>query len=114
MPFNTYEEKNGRVSVIDIPERLTLDSSGELKDLLKEMIEEKKFRILINLKNTKYVDSSGLGAIVSKISATRANGGDVRIVHTAPNIKELFELTHLTQILKIYETMKEAVDSFDE
>lgn len=114
MGLNTREENDGRVVIIEIPGRLTLESSGELKEFLKELMEEKKFRIVMDLNQTTYVDSSGLGAIVSKIAMTRSNAGDIRLAHVAPNIQELLELTHLTQILQVYESTEKAVASFDE
>jgi anti-sigma B factor antagonist len=113
MALPTREESEGKVVIIEIPGRLTLESSGELKDLLKELMEEKKYCIIMDLEQTTYVDSSGLGAIVSKIAMTRSNGGDVRLAHVAPNIQELLELTHLNQILQVCETTEIAVASFD-
>lgn len=114
MGFVSREEDGGKITVIEIPERLTLESSGELKDLLKELMEEKKYRVIMDLGHTKYVDSSGLGAIVSKIAMTRANGGDIRLAGVPQNIQELLELTHLTQILRVFKSLKEAVQSYNE
>ncbi|MGA1862039.1 STAS domain-containing protein [Deferribacter thermophilus] len=110
MGFNYYE-KDG-VIVIDIPQRLDASNSQELKDLLAKYVSDKKYKYVMNLSNTEFIDSSGLGAIVSKIAHCRANGGDVKIVVTNERIKEIFNITHLDKVLKEYKTVDEALGSF--
>ncbi len=114
MNFPTHLMNNGEVVTIDVPRRLTSEISGELKKLMKELLEQGKYKIVINLEKTKYMDSSGLGAIVSKIAATRTKGGDIRLAAPQQTIIDLLELTHINQIVKIYDTVEEAVKSFKE
>jgi anti-sigma B factor antagonist len=109
--FKTYE-KSGKVTVIDCPHRLDANVSDELKNIMMDLIEGKKFKIVINLSDTTYVDSSGLGAIVSRISVTRTNKGDVRLVTQTKAILDLLDLTRLNKILKCYSEVNTAVDSF--
>jgi anti-sigma B factor antagonist len=105
-------EKSGKVTVIDCPHRLDANVSDELKNIMINLIEEKKFKIVINLSKTKYVDSSGLGAIVSRIAVTRSNKGDVRLVTKTKSILDLLDLTRLNKILECYEDVKTAIESF--
>ncbi len=114
MNFPIKMMNDGKVIVIDIPRRLTSEISGELKNLMKDQLEKDKYKIVMNLEKTKYMDSSGLGAIVSKIAATRSNGGDIRLAAPQQTILDLLELTHINQIVKIYDTVDEAVKSFEE
>ncbi len=114
MNFPTRFMNDGSVVVIDIPRRLTSEISGELKKLMKQLLEEEHFKIVMNLEKTKYMDSSGLGAIVSKIAATRSKGGDIRLAAPQQTIIDLLELTHINQIVKIYDTVEDAVKSFEE
>lgn len=114
MNFPTHFVSDGEVVVIDIPRRLTSEISGELKKLMKELMEQEKYKIVMNLEKTKYMDSSGLGAIVSKIAATRSKGGDIRLAAPQQTIIDLLELTHINQIVKIYDSVEEAVKSFEE
>jgi anti-sigma B factor antagonist len=106
------QEKSGKVTVIDCPIRLDANVSDELKNIMINLIEENKFKIVINLSKTKYVDSSGLGAIVSRIAVTRSNKGDVRIATKTKSILDLLDLTRLNKILKCYEDVKTAHESF--
>lgn len=114
MPFTTHEYSDGKIVVIDIPERLTIDTADELKKLLRDHVERGVVNLIMNLENTVYMDSSGLGAIVSKIAVTRSNKGDIRLASLKKYIEYLLELTHLDKIMKCYDTVEEAVASFEE
>jgi anti-sigma B factor antagonist len=109
--FNV-QEVTGNVTVIDCPSRLDANISDDLKKIMFDLIEQKKFKIVINLSDTDYVDSSGLGAIVSRISVTRSNNGDVRLVTQTKSILDLLDLTRLNKILKCYDDVKTASKSF--
>jgi anti-sigma B factor antagonist len=111
LSFKTYE-KAGNVTVIDCPSRLDANVSDDLKNIIVKRIEENNYKFVINLSDTKYVDSSGLGAIVSRISVTRTNKGDVRLVTKTKEILDLLDLTRLNKILKCYGDVKSAIDSF--
>jgi anti-sigma B factor antagonist len=111
MSFKTYEKPND-VIIVDCPNRLDANVSDDLKKIMMNLINEKKFKVVINLSDTKYIDSSGLGAIVSRISATRSNNGDVRLVTKSQSILDLLDITRLNKILKCYNDVKTALDSF--
>ena len=111
MSFNV-QEVTGNVTVIDCPNRLDANISDDLKKIMFDLIEQKKFKIVINLSNTNYVDSSGLGAIVSRISVTRSNNGDVRLATKTKSILDLLDLTRLNKIIKCYDDVKTASKSF--
>ena len=111
MSFKTHE-KPKNVIVVDCPSRLDANVSDDLKNIIFKRIEENKYKFVINLSDTKYVDSSGLGAIVSRISVTRTNKGDVRLVTKTKEILDLLELTRLNKILKCYNDVESAINSF--
>ena len=106
--------KNDNIVVIKTPERFTVEFSSEFKDILNNLVQEQKCKIVIDLTATKYMDSSGLGAIVSRIAATRANQGDIRLAKPSKFVEELLDLTQLMRILKIFKSIKSAVNSFKE
>lgn len=112
MDFIARIETTGDVTLINIPQRLTASTSDELKKYLKESVEKGQSKFVINLKETEYLDSSGLGAIVSKIAQTRASNGDVRLAAPGKYVLSLLELTHIDQVLKIFDTPEQAVASF--
>ena len=114
MNFQAHVQEDSDIVVIDIPRRLTSEISDELKSLMKQLIEQGKYKLIMNLEKTRYMDSSGLGAIVSKIAATRLHGGDIRLAAPQQTIIDLLELTHINQIVKIFSNVEEAVQSFKE
>lgn len=111
MSFQT-SEVSGEIIVITCPNRLDVNVSDELKMILTGLIESEKYKIIIDLSPTNYVDSSGLGAIVSRIAVTRANKGDVKVVTQTQAILDLFSLTHLNKILNCFDDLESAINSF--
>lgn len=111
-PFTVISEKGGQIQRIQCPDRIDLNISPLLRDLLIQFTDQGKYKIIIDLSATKYIDSSGLGAIVSRIAVSRSNQGDIRLAGVKENIMNLLELTHLNKILNIYDTIDEAVASY--
>ncbi|MFP4474210.1 MAG: STAS domain-containing protein [Desulfatibacillaceae bacterium] len=114
MAINTRLEKDGDILVIEAPRRLGADVAGELREILKRAVEDGIYRLVVDLSRTETVDSTGLGAMVSRIALARSNGGDVRLA--APNsfVRNLLQITHLDQVFKDYSDTASAVASFDD
>ena len=106
-----HNTKQG-VIVILAPPRLTVNVSTELKDIIKEYMTNDHNEIVINLSSTRFMDSSGLGAIISFIEKLREKKGDIRLASPQKSIREILNLTHINQVIKSYETESEAVNSF--
>ena len=113
MTITVNKDSDKDVMVIDAPERLDVLNAEEFRNILNGIIDKKEFKIVVNLEVTKYIDSTGLGALVSRIALTRSNQGDIRLAAPKQNITDLLELTHLIKILKCYETVELAVNSYD-
>jgi anti-sigma B factor antagonist len=112
MTIHTRQDKKGEIVVIDVPERLSGELADELRELVGSLVKEEKFKIIVDLSATTYMDSSGLGALVSRIAVTRSNMGDIRLANVGPKINNLLQLTHLDKILIQYPTLQEALDGF--
>ena len=109
----TVSKNQKKAVVIKTPERFTVEVASEFKDILNDLVRDQKFNFVIDLSDTNYMDSSGLGAIVSRIAATRANHGDIRLANPSKFVEELLDLTQLIRILKIYKDTKSAINSFN-
>jgi len=98
--------------VVEAPERLGAENAHRFRAELKELVAQGKYCLVIDLGRTDSVDSAGLGALMSRIAATRSRKGDVRLA--APNhlVRKLLEITHLDQVLRAYEDVQKAIDSF--
>ncbi|TYB33944.1 MAG: STAS domain-containing protein [Flexistipes sinusarabici] len=112
MAFDVSYALDGTVAVIEIPERLDAGCSNELKEKINTLVNESIYNIVIDLSKTNFIDSSGLGALVSKISVCKANGGDIRLASPGKRVFEILQITHLDKVLNYYHDLEEAVNSF--
>lgn len=112
MEFKVKEELDGQVTVIETPERLDAVVASDFKAKINDLVELKKYKLVIDLGNTKFIDSSGLGALVSRIAITTSNGGDIRLADAAEYIVKLLEITHLNKVLKVFDNVDSAIASY--
>jgi anti-sigma B factor antagonist len=108
----TVDERPDGIIIITCPSNVTVKNSGELKKIFEESVSKGKYKFIVDLTKTRYVDSSGLGAIVSRISIARSNGGDVRIATTVPLIQNLLDVTNLNKILKCVDDVSTAISDY--
>jgi anti-sigma B factor antagonist len=114
MAISTQKAKDGSLIIIEAPERLDASASGEFRGILRSAVEQGIFDIVIDLSKTQTVDSTGLGAMVSRIATARAQGGDVRLAGVQAAVNKLLSITHLDQVFKSFPTVSDAVASFAE
>jgi anti-sigma B factor antagonist len=112
MEFHFTESQDGNVVVVEIPKYLSADTSEDFKDFLYGLVDQGKYRIVIDLSHAEYVDSSGLGAIVSRLAYCRSLKGDIRLASPSEFMNSLLKITHLDQVLKVFPNSEEAIGSF--
>ncbi|UCF65581.1 MAG: STAS domain-containing protein [bacterium] len=112
MEFHFSKHLEDKVVVVEIPKYLSADISEEFKDFLYDIVEKGNHWIVIDLSEAEYVDSSGLGAIVSRLAYCRALKGDIRLAAPSEFMKSLLKITHLDQVLKVYPDTDAAISSF--
>ena len=112
MEFQTRSELGGSVTIIQIPEKLNYNISDDLKKQLTKLADQGQYKWVIDLKNTEYLDSSGLGAFISQIATCRSNQGDIHLAAPSEYIQSLLNITHLNKILKSYDNVAAAVEDF--
>jgi len=112
MGFITSEELDGKVMVIASPQRFDVSIANDFRNKMIELVERKKFLFVIDLSAAEFIDSSGLGALVSRIAVIRANEGDIRLVFQQEFICKLLALTHLDKVFVCFKSVASAVNSF--
>jgi anti-sigma B factor antagonist len=112
MEINLKEALEGKVIVVEIPRYLSAETSEEFKDFLYRIVDEGKYQLVLDLSKAEYVDSSGLGAIVSRIAVCRSNQGDIRLAAPSQFMVSLLKITNLDQILKVFPDVEAAVQSY--
>ncbi len=110
MDISTREK--GKVLIFDIRGDLDAKSASILKERINEKITDGKSLILINLSDVPYMDSAGLGVLVSGLKNANRLSGDLRIWGLQDEVKSIFELTRLNKVFQIYEDELAAVSSY--
>ena len=111
MGFNQTKDRSG-VAVVQVEGQLVVGNRQELKDLVQAALDSGERRLLIDFSQTGYIDSSGLGALVSISKRIREAGGDLRLSGLNEDLRSLFELTKLDTLFSIAETPQQALASF--
>jgi anti-sigma B factor antagonist len=93
--------KRGDTMVVGVNGRLTVENRLELKQKVLDELERGEKKFLIDFAQTGYIDSSGLGALVSLSKRIREQRGELRLANLNDDLKTLFELTKLNQLFRI-------------
>ena len=106
------ERQVGPSTVLSISGKITLDHSGELKSKVTSALGQGHKQIVLELSGVTYIDSSGLGEMVScHTTATRENGA-IRLAALGKRSKDLLVMTKLIMVFSVYDTEAEAIASF--
>src|SRR6476646_6267388 len=99
--------------VVAVRGEIDLFTAPELKTALGEAIEVGKTRLVVDLAETTFLDSTALGVLIGTVKRLRSRDGRLTIVNTDANIAKTFEITGLDQIFTIRPTRDEAVEALD-
>ena len=100
------------VTVVDVQGQLIVGNRQELKQKVLEELESGARKFLVDFSKTAYIDSSGLGVLVSLSKKIREQGGDLRLASLNEDLRTLFELTKLDTLFHIADSRDEALSSF--
>ena len=113
MSVKTRTEVNGKIGVIDIKGSLVGDKDTDtFRDSVNDFIEQGNKCLVVNLGKVNYMNSSGLGALISAHTTYSKSGGTVRLAGLSNNVQNLLVITKLIDIFDAYDTVDEAIDSF--
>jgi anti-sigma B factor antagonist len=105
-------KKQGEVVIVDVDGQLIVGNRQELKQKVLDELERGERKVLIDFTRTGYIDSSGLGVLVSLSKKIREQGGELRLANLNDDLKTLFELTKLDTLFQISDTKERALQSF--
>ncbi|MBW6509490.1 MAG: STAS domain-containing protein [Desulfuromonadales bacterium] len=104
-------EKEENVIITVEEERMDAHNSGNLKERMLQLFDEGKCQLVIDLAAVRFIDSSGLGALVSGFKNASARDGSLKLCCLQPQVRSMFELTRLHRVFEIFTTLEEALDS---
>ncbi len=114
MDMTTNARQVGDVTVVDIKGRIALgEESAALRDLVMNLLSEGHVKILLNLADVSYIDSSGLGTLVSTVASVRKASGEMRLVNLSDRVDDLMEVTRLYTVFDIADDEPTALKSFE-
>lgn len=102
----------GGVTVLQVDGQLVVGNRQELKDLIQAALDRGERKFVIDFSRTGYIDSSGLGALVSMSKRVRDAGGELRLSGLNDDLRSLFELTKLDTLFQIADTPQQALANF--
>ena len=111
MGFTATKDKGG-VMVVQVDGQLIVGNRQELKQLVQEALDGGERKFLVDFSKAGYIDSSGLGALVSISKKVREQGGELRLSGLNEDLRSLFELTKLDTLFSISDSTKQALAAF--
>ncbi|MDX2182477.1 MAG: STAS domain-containing protein [Gemmatimonadaceae bacterium] len=105
-------KKQGDVTVVDVDGQLIVGNRQELKQRVLDELEKGERKFLVDFAKTGYIDSSGLGVLVSLSKKIREQGGALRLSNLNDDLRTLFELTKLDTLFEIADSRERALESF--
>lgn len=108
MPFQSAKDPSG-ATIVTVEGQLIVANRQDLKTMIQDALEAGERRFVLDFGPTAYIDSSGLGALVSINKKVRETGGELRLAGLNEDLRALFELTKLDTLFAISETTAEAL-----
>ena len=102
----------GDVTILSLAGRLDLTSASSLKEASKDILANNTKKMVLNLCEVDFINSSGLGALVSILKDVRNSQGTMKLTNLAPYVKEIFDITQLSNIFDIFPDENQALSSF--
>ena len=111
--LNIKERQAGDVTILDMDGKITIgEGSVALRSAIRRLLEEGKKKILLNLGQVGYIDSSGIGELVSSYTAISNAGGQLKLLNLTQKLKDLLGITKLLTVFDTYTDESEALSSY--
>jgi len=103
----------GEITVIDVSGRITIDDGADaFRDRVRALVRDGRVRLVLNFKDSSYIDSTALGEIVRAYTSATRKGGTVKLLNVPPRVHELLVVTRLLSVFDLFDDETEALRSF--
>jgi anti-sigma B factor antagonist len=104
---------SGDVTILDVAGKITLgDGSVVLREKVKELVAGGNKKVLLNLGNVTYIDSSGIGELVAAFTSISNGGGALKLLHLTKRVQDLLQITKLYTVFEVFDDEAKAIASF--
>ncbi len=104
--------QSGDVTLVRVDGVIDTMTSSELERVMNSLMEQKRYKIIIDLAGVDYISSAGWGIFISNIREIKSNSGDIKLARMIPSVYEIFELLEFDSILKAYDNIEKAKIEF--
>lgn len=113
MSFRATAREAGGVTIIDLSGRITLgEGSSMLRQMVRDLLGKGQQKILLNLGDISYIDSSGIGELVSGYTTVRNQGGELKLLQLTKRVHDLLQITKLYTVFDVHDNEQRALESF--
>ncbi len=113
MTFKSSTRQTSGVTIVDLSGRITLgESSSALRETVRDLLNKGQKKILLNLGDVSYIDSSGIGELVSGFTTVRNHGGDLKLLNLTKKVHDLLQITKLYTVFDVHSDEAAAIGSF--
>jgi anti-sigma B factor antagonist len=114
MNFSASIRQAGEVSIVDLTGQLTSLASGALRHAIGELMKQGRKKIVLNVSDLLYLDSSGVGELVNCYMAALKQGGEIKVVGLTAKVEEILKITQLYRVIQEFHDEEAALQSFPE
>jgi anti-sigma B factor antagonist len=111
--FSTAIIEKENVSVINLKGYLDAHTAPALEDNFTQLIDNKRFKIVVNFEELAYISSAGLGVFMAYIEKIRENNGDIKLTTMSDKVYNIFDLLGFPLLYEIFKTEEEAINKFN-
>lgn len=110
MQFTRTEKQNA--VILTLSGEIEMYNIGPVKAEVQKLIEEKKIRLVLNMQDVPFIDSTGIGMVLLFQKNLKDAGGGLKLVKLSPSVEQVFRLTRLIKIVEIFDSDEAAIASF--
>ncbi len=112
--FNVGLRDAGSVSIVELKGYLDAHTAPELENVFNKLIQENKYKVVVNFDQLNYISSAGLGVFMAYVETMRENNGDIKFANLKENVYNIFDLLGFPLLYEFYQDENEAINKFNE
>lgn len=112
--FSASVEINGDVNIIYLNGYLDAHTAPDLEGIFSNLIEQGRYKLVVNFKDLAYISSAGLGVFMAYVEKIRENNGDIKLAEMSDKVFNIFDLLGFPLLYEIFKTESEAIEKYNE
>ncbi len=110
--FEVIRRDQNHISILEIKGYLDAHTAPDFERAIQEVLENKRYKIVVDFSDLSYISSAGLGVFMGFIEDVRKNGGDIKLARLNERVFKIFDLLGFPNLYEIYENLDQAIEKF--